>query len=108
LKHLPLFICTGLSLLGGNGELAALLISVIGAGEAIVEVGALLHANILGSSGEGLRRCFLDFSIAGIIVVSSIEVEGDFTVTGFSGFLFVVVIVVVGVDDEVFLLFVVL
>lgn len=39
------------------------------AGDAMEEVGALLA---LRSSGDGLRRCFLDFSIDGIIFLSSL------------------------------------
>jgi hypothetical protein len=78
LKHLPLFICTGFPSVDA-GEAAVLLVSAVEAGEAIEEAGALLT---LGSSGDGLRRCFLDFSILGIIFVSSTEIEGAFILAG--------------------------
>lgn len=58
---------------------------VDGAGEAIEDAGALL---ILGPFGEGLRRCFLDFSARGILIPLKVGVEGvDF-----------------GGDDDIFVL----
>lgn len=111
-----MLVWTGLLLsseVGGKGELAVLLASFVvvvgnkGAGDAMAEVGALLQAKVLGSSGDGLRRCFLDLSIVGIIVVSSSNVGGDLaTIGGLIGddVTFVVVVVVVVVAGVVGLL----